>query len=289
MKRTKRFALIASTLLCLALFASASFATNPLNIPRGLAVDAKGNLWVANAGTNSILAFNPGYKQLTADTITAGVSEPTGVAFDSLGNLWVSNYEPASVTEYTNGVQDTGSTITGIPAATALAIDGLDNLWVVNSPSVTGVPAYLNVYEPTQVYGSPTHLQVSFGPYGAPFYGIAVSDGALVWGNASALNFAPATQSITSGAIAGVSVGGNNTATYLASDSNGTIYFATTENTVNYAVPSTFGSATQLIELSFPPAGIAVDSVRGRIYISSGYENSIVVYNTSGTLLHTIK
>ena len=44
MKSIKIFAL-----LCLAAFASASFAaTSPLNNPRGLAVDAKGNLYVAN-------------------------------------------------------------------------------------------------------------------------------------------------------------------------------------------------------------------------------------------------
>ena len=36
-------------LLCLTVFASASFAaSSPLNNPRGLAVDAKGNLYVAN-------------------------------------------------------------------------------------------------------------------------------------------------------------------------------------------------------------------------------------------------
>ena len=92
MKRTKSFALIASILLCLVVFVSASFAANPLLNPRGLAVDAKGNLWVANkqggsAGIGNILAFNPDYERLTNKTITNAILDPTGVAFDAEGNF----------------------------------------------------------------------------------------------------------------------------------------------------------------------------------------------------------
>ena len=50
MKSIKIFARIAASLLCLAVFTSASFAkTSPLANPYGMAVDVKGNLWVANA------------------------------------------------------------------------------------------------------------------------------------------------------------------------------------------------------------------------------------------------
>jgi DNA-binding beta-propeller fold protein YncE len=43
----------------LALFASTSFAALKLNKPAGLAVDAAGNLYVANFGLNNILVYNP--------------------------------------------------------------------------------------------------------------------------------------------------------------------------------------------------------------------------------------
>jgi DNA-binding beta-propeller fold protein YncE len=288
MKSANNFArTIAATVLCLALFASASFAkNNPLNIPRGMAVDSQGNLWVANAGTNSILAFSPTYKQLTSDTITAGVSEPTDVAFDSLGNLWVCNYDISAVTEYTGGVQNTSATLTGVPLPTAIAVDGLNNVWVANSVTGNG---FMEVYSPNQVYGPSDHLQMAFGPYPSIFYGLTVSGGALAWGNGSSLTLVPATVALTTGALDGVGVGGNNTATYLASAANGTIYFATTDNAINFAQPADLGSASPLIELSFAPTGIAVDSVRGRIYISNGYGNSISVYSTGGTLLKTIE
>ncbi|MGB7149565.1 MAG: hypothetical protein WBD45_10455, partial [Terriglobales bacterium] len=44
---------------------ASSAATNPLNNPRGLTVDAKGDLWVANSGDNNVIAFTSGYKQIT--------------------------------------------------------------------------------------------------------------------------------------------------------------------------------------------------------------------------------
>src|SRR5271163_1086204 len=101
---------VASTLLCLVALTSASFAAKkPISFPRGLAVDAKGNLYVANSGGNDILIYNDSYVQTTSKTITQGVSNPTGVAIDSQGNLWVSNYGTSnggangSISEYTNG------------------------------------------------------------------------------------------------------------------------------------------------------------------------------------------
>jgi streptogramin lyase len=166
MKSTKHFACIASTLLCLFALASASFAaTNPLNYPRGLAVDAKGNLWVANSGDNNILEFSPGYAQQKAATITQGISNPTGVAFDAQGNLWVANYGTSnggangSVSEYTAGKQNTAASIAnGILGPEAIAVDGLGNVWVEND--------YINVtvYASASPYAQPLSVVKTLTP-----------------------------------------------------------------------------------------------------------------------------
>lgn len=87
------------TLLCLVFFASLSFAASGLNNPSALAVDAKGNLWVANQGANNILKFNPNYVLQAKSTITAGINAPTGIALDPLGNVWVIDSVNAAVTE----------------------------------------------------------------------------------------------------------------------------------------------------------------------------------------------
>lgn len=42
--------------------ASGAAATYPLNPPQGLAVDSKGNLYVANNNSNQVLVYNPNYQ-----------------------------------------------------------------------------------------------------------------------------------------------------------------------------------------------------------------------------------
>ena len=85
----------ARILISLVFLASASFAvTHPLSQPRGLAVDAKGNLYVANWAVNQILIYSPTYQQLTGRTITTGLNGPMQLTFDVQGNLWVAKPLP---------------------------------------------------------------------------------------------------------------------------------------------------------------------------------------------------
>ncbi len=79
MKSTKTFARIAAVV---AVLVTASFAATPaLEFPRGLAVDSKGNLYVANSGGNNILVYGPGYTLQKSKTITADINTPWGRRF----------------------------------------------------------------------------------------------------------------------------------------------------------------------------------------------------------------
>lgn len=274
------FARIASIMLCLIAFVSASFATTkPLSYPRGLAVDAKGNLYVANSGGNDILVYSPSYGQMTSKTITQNVSNPTGVAFDTLGNLWVANYGGGgSITEYTGGKQNSANTITnGILGPNAIAIDGLGNIWVEND--------YINVtvYGSNNGFAPPTTLLRTLTP-AAPIYGIALVNGTFSWGGNSVVSFDAATPALMSGALC--CVYGPGTGFALAGDAHGNFYQGNLDGSVDYAVP---GITSSFLQLSFTPSGIAVDSVRGRLYISNQNGNSISVYSTAGALLKTIQ
>jgi hypothetical protein len=287
MKSANSFARVTSTLLCLFAFASASFAAkNPLSYPRGLAVDSEGDLWVANSGGNNILVFGPGYSQQKTDTITQGISNPTGVAFDPQGNLWVANYGTSnggangSVSEYTANKQNTSASITnGILGPNAIAVDGLGNIWVEND--------YVNVtvYSQSYVYGSPTTLLRTLTP-AFPVYGIAVPAFAFFSGGNSGVTLAGETQALANGALNG-GFYSNDTGVALAGDASGNVYMGNLDGSVWVATPLAYEYF--FAQLSFAPSGIAVDSKRGRVYISNYNGNSILVYSTSGALLKTIE
>jgi sugar lactone lactonase YvrE len=286
MKSTNSFLRIASILLCAAFFSSASFAAkNPLNFPMGLAVDAKGNLWVANYGDNNILVFSPGYAMQKPETITQGITLPTGVAFDPQGNLWVTNDGNFTVTEYTGGVQITSSTITnGVIAPQGIAIDGMGNIWVNNDDSD------VTIYGSPSAFTAPTSLIRTIEP-GLFVFGMAIGVGTFSSGSSTQVNFVSADAVLQSGTTYDGVQAPTNTGSALATDARGDVYMGNFDGSVQIFVPLSGGQAiiVPFVQLSFVPSGIALDNARQRVYISNTSGNSISVYSTAGVLLHTIQ
>src|SRR5579875_977806 len=129
--------------------------------PHGVAIDAEGDLWVANGGIDTIVEYtaqkltsNPNPQPFTfppAVTISnpSGslvLDEPEAMTFDPDGNLWVSNGDNDTVIEYTKSqLASSGSPAPAViisnPAGGAeyldephgLAFDGHGGLWVANS------------------------------------------------------------------------------------------------------------------------------------------------------------
>ena len=278
----------AITALCLGL-ATASLAASkkPLSYPKGLAVDAKGNLYVANSGGNDILVYNPNYAQVTKNTITSNISNPSAVAIDAQGNLWVANYGTSnggpegSIAEYTAGKQNTAGTITTlIIGPEALAVDGAGNVWVENDFS------NINVYNPPALYTTGiTWTGRSFTP-NYPITGLTAQNGTVAWGTNGAVNFASTTLGLVTGSLNYLGYSNDN-GVALATDATGAVYMCNTDGSVNVAVPT--GEYTFAF-LSFAPAGVAIDNVRHRVYFSNYNGNSISVYDTTnGAFLKTIQ
>ncbi|MFZ1005445.1 MAG: NHL repeat-containing protein [Candidatus Sulfotelmatobacter sp.] len=281
MKSSKSFARTAATLLCLVVLASASFAATPLNNPTALAIDAQGNLWVANQGANNILKFNPNYVFQPKATVTAGINAPTGIAFDPNGNLWVVDSVNGEINKYTNGVQNTAATITdGIVSPAGLAIDGLGNIWVANAFS------NVTVYAEKSPYTAQPALIQTFTP-GTSVYSIAIVGGSFAWGTLSQVELTGIESELVQ-TPSSIIVPKSKTSLTLAGAAKGVLYMASIAGTVNVYNPAK-KTTTQFLNLGAVPPGIAVDSAHGRVYISNGASNTISVYSTAGTLLHTIQ
>lgn len=275
-KKSRQYSvLIAATVMALSAVHPARAATH-LNGPRGLAVDTKGNLYVANTDGNQVLIYNPNYVQ--SKTISSGMSEPIGVALDSKGNIYVANNGSLSVTQYSpKGVQTPNYEITdGINNPWAIAVDAIDDLYVSNNLTTVTVYALDDPIVP---------LTRTITPGAPAVYGIAVQGANFVFGSTTFFG-----ENLVGEVLAGNGGYGTvqyaNQATAMAFGKPNYLYVVNANGIVDLWVG---GGGTQFLQLSFTPAGIAVDAARGRVYLSNMQANQIVVYSTSGMLLHTIE
>lgn len=131
-------------------------ASTGLSVPFGIALDAAGQLYVANAGRSgngSITVYAPGATGNVTPTATiaggnTGLTAPSSIALDATGRLYVMNVTIMSnVAYYTIAVYAAGATgntapirmigggNTGLSSPLGMAVDGAGRLYVANQGS----------------------------------------------------------------------------------------------------------------------------------------------------------
>ena len=115
-----------------------TYSGGALNTPQSTTVDASGNIWITNAGNNTVTVLAQNGTPAPGSPFSGnGLARPTAIAIDANGNGWIANTGAASVSAFTLG----GSPITGSPfngggnisAPNGVAIDAPGNVWVTNS------------------------------------------------------------------------------------------------------------------------------------------------------------
>jgi sugar lactone lactonase YvrE len=136
-------------------------AATGLSNPQGIALDASGNVYIADPGNNRVLKETLSSGSYVESTVaSSGLNLPTGVAVDTSGNVFIADTannrilkETPSGAGYTESVVQT----TGLNYPLGLAVDPGDNLVITDSGNA-------RVVKETYSAGSYTQSVVLSGP-----------------------------------------------------------------------------------------------------------------------------
>jgi len=124
----------------------------PVSVPEGVAVDAAGDIFVANTGGGNVMKLVGN----TASTVGNGLNFPESVAVDGAGDVFVGQYGP-SVTEIPVGCsqQSCQLSVGTLSAATAVTVDAAGDVFIgdqslreVVEVPVTNPGSQIVVYNP---------------------------------------------------------------------------------------------------------------------------------------------
>jgi DNA-binding beta-propeller fold protein YncE len=277
----------------------------PLNNPTGLAVDSKGNLYVANPGISThlhhyqdtggqVLVYSPNLVQQTAKNISGPrINYPLNVALNSADQLYVFNAGDETIRVFNGKVEDQTkelnyqNTVVNVPGAyfsclgfnpTTFALDGLGNIWISrlgpDSTVCVFSPDFTNIM--TMPFPGEDVTAIAISPSGPNFLESSVGVGTRKYGPIGNMLIGHgAYRSKTWEAKA------------LTIDKTEHAYIANAQGTV--LVQDLNANAGAIFaNLGYGPSAIAVDNARNRVYFASDQLNQIDVYNLQGVHLHTI-
>jgi RHS repeat-associated protein len=124
-------------------FGSEGAGNGQLKEPAGVAIDASGNVWIADTGNNRVQAFKASGEFIrkfgTAGTGNGQLQRPKGLTFDAEGNLWVADtlnnrlqhFSPEG--SYLAQLGTAGPNAGQFSEPAGVAIDGSDSLWIADT------------------------------------------------------------------------------------------------------------------------------------------------------------
>ncbi|HTT63609.1 MAG TPA: BACON domain-containing carbohydrate-binding protein [Bryobacteraceae bacterium] len=102
-----------------------------LSKPYAVALDAAGNLYVADAWTNTIEQWSPVTQQMTP-LVSSGLNRPHGVALDGQGNVYIADTYNNAIEEWNPGTGLTTLISSGLNAPMGVAVDVQGNVYVAD-------------------------------------------------------------------------------------------------------------------------------------------------------------
>jgi hypothetical protein len=122
-----------------------------------LGLDASGDLWIGNSGTNSVTEWNNLGVPVTPQSgfTTSTLVSPGPIAVDASGNVWICGQNGLTEIDFV-GTELSGSPFFGGGLTTAgclaMAMDGAQNIWTSSSQNLAEFDRFGNPLSPAQGY-----------------------------------------------------------------------------------------------------------------------------------------
>lgn len=240
--------------------------TGTMKIPYGVAVDQKGNIYVANL-SGAVNIYNSSHKLI--NTITNGVNGPVAVCIGYNGAIYVANNASSSITVYSSSLQ-LMQTITdpALSSPLGMYVDGDGNIFVIDGQST--VHMYLDNGSPVGTTSLPGASAV--GPIGNG-YGVYVPNYIYLQNSGEAIRYGMFATGFMDGPT-------NATATGATQDPTTNLVYWTDEAQMTLSVQTVGGNVTA-VGMTTPGFGIAVDPVRKKLFIAEPTINKVGIYSAT--------
>jgi sugar lactone lactonase YvrE len=257
--------------------------------PKSVAIDASGNVYVADTANNQVIEAGWAGTTFALNTVAGsanGLSCPSGVAVDSAGNVYISDSCAMQVLKETQGAGSYIQSIVASQAANSLntpagvAVDGAGNVYIADQNN-------RRVLKETPSGNGYMQNVVASGLMGPRSVAVDASGNLYVAdANSASTSSQVLKETLTSGAyaqsvIAATSTNGLGLAAAVTVDASGNVYIADsgngqvlkeTPNTAGYTATIVAGKAANGLA---SPSAIAVDS-NGNIYIADNGNGDVV-------------
>jgi sugar lactone lactonase YvrE len=244
--------------------------------PAGVAVDASGNVYIADDVDDVVQKFTPnGSGGYTSTAMEGGFAGPTAVAVDTSGDVYVADTDNSLVKEIPAGCSSSACVTTlggGFNLPNGVAVDTSGNIYVGDSANGA-------VKKMAPGCTSSACVTTLGGGFSQP-YGVAVDASGNVYvadyGNSAVRKMAPG---CTSSACVTTLGGGFNQPYGVAVDAGGNVYVADFGNKALKEMPSGCTSSTCVVTIGgefSAPWGVAVDA-RGNLYVADGGDGQVLL------------
>jgi streptogramin lyase len=241
------------------------------NSPAGVAVDGRGNVFVADADNNAVKEIlAPGYT--TVNTLGSGFNSPRGVAVDSRGNVFVGDYGNNAVKEILAPGYTTVNTLGGgFSRPIGVAVDGNGNVFVAdydnNAVKEILAPGYTTVNTLGSGFALPQGVAVDGS--GNVFVAFAYN----ISGSAVNQILAPGYTTVNS--LSNGFNSGFNQYIGVAVDGSGNVFVGdSSNNSVKEILALGYTTVTTLSSAFLGPYGVAVDG-SGNVFVADIGHNAV--------------